>query len=116
MPASPASPPTQLAGPTESAATAAHNGRWRPGSGPRAAARTCLPRSALAWLHWQPGCGPFPFSRRGSLSTRFFAHWATWAAALAAVLFAVPAGGPAPGADPVVLTQKLTLQMQPPAG
>ncbi len=47
------------------------------------------------------------------MSTRFFAHWATWAAAFAAVLFAVPAWAQAPGEDPVVLTKKLTIQMQP---
>lgn len=50
------------------------------------------------------------------MSTRFFAHWATWAAAFAAVLFAVPAWAQAPGEDPVVLTKKLTIQMQPRGG
>jgi hypothetical protein len=55
----------------------------------------------------------FPLSRRCSMSTRFFTHWATWAAAFAAVLFAVPAWAQAPGEDPVVLTKKLTIQMQP---
>lgn len=50
------------------------------------------------------------------MSTLFFAHRAgraAWAAAAATAFFAAPAAAQAPGEDPVVLTKKLSVQMQP---
>ncbi|CAN7414427.1 hypothetical protein LJR129_002603 [Acidovorax sp. LjRoot129] len=56
------------------------------------------------------------------MKTRFSAHWvtwaiwapwATWAVALSALSIAGPAWSQAPGEDPVVLNQKLNVQMLP---
>ena len=47
------------------------------------------------------------------MNTRFFAYSATLAAACASLSVASPAWSQAPGEDPVILTKKLTIQMQP---
>ena len=47
------------------------------------------------------------------MDARLFVHWVAWVTTCVAGLLAAPAWSQAPGEDPVVLTKKITVQMQP---